>query len=314
MPESRWITIDSQYIFPRFAASFLRVKNGRAVFIENNTNWAIPHLLEALDKAGSNPESVDFLLVTHAHLDHAGATGQLVKIFPRATVLAHPKAARVLQDPSRLIEGAKQVYGTEKYQALYGDILPVPPDRILSLAEGEIIEWEGEKIESFYTLGHASHHLCFFDLGCRSVFSGDAFGVSYPDLQGKTFFHIPSTSPVDFDSKRALEAIEAIERRNPERVFLTHFGEVGQVLERAKTLKALILLHEAVTHDERVMGIDDELTLKQTIKEKLKKIYQIEWEKCGMQSSLASHELIQLDLELNAAGLAIALLRRKRTT
>lgn len=312
MHPSSWITIDCHYLFPRFAASYLRVEKGRAIFIENNTNLAIPHLLKALENSGISPEGVDYLLVTHAHLDHAGATGQLVKLFPRATVLAHPKAVRVLSDPSRLIKGAKQVYGEEKYQALYGEILPVPSSRIQSLADGEVIEWQGEKIESFYTLGHASHHLCFFDMSSRSIFSGDAFGVSYPDLQGKNFFHLPSTSPVDFDAEQAIKAIEAIEQRKPERVYLTHFGEVCQVADRARKLKSLIQLHEDILFDEELTGIQDEETLQKIILVKLKKLYQIEWEKCGMESNIKTQDLIQLDLELNAAGLAVAFLRKKR--
>jgi len=312
-PSSDWTTIDCHYLFPRFAASYLRVKRGRAIFIENNTTKAIPHLLKGLKEAGSSPEKVDYLFVTHAHLDHAGATGELAELFPGATVLAHPKAVRVLTDPSRLVEGAKQVYGAEKFQSLYGEIKPVPSHRIRELKNGESIEWEGEVIESFYTLGHASHHLCLFDTKSRAVFSGDAFGVSYPDLKGKTFFHIPSTSPVDFDAPEAIKAIEAIEKRDPALVYLTHFGAVTQIAERAEKLKALIRLHESVISNCETSFLEDKERLYNSILKELRKIYQNEWERCGMVSKIETCKLLQLDIELNAAGLVAALLKRKRS-
>jgi len=301
-----WVTIDCQYLFPRFAASYLKVKNGRSLFIENNTARAIPQLLAALEAAGSDPKKVDFLIVTHAHLDHAGASGHLVEIFPNAMVLAHPKAARVLQDPSKLVSGAKRVYGEERFVDLYGEIKPVPSSRIQSVRDKEILDWQGEKLEMFHTLGHASHHFCVRDLRENSIFSGDAFGVSYPDLAGREFFHIPSTSPVDFQAEEAIKVIEQIESMNPEVIYLTHFGAVREIKKRAERLKELLRLHLVVLEDCKELRTKNQAELLPLAQERLKNLYQNELNRCGIQQKLESCSLLKLDWELNAAGIVYA--------
>ncbi|MBY0370332.1 MBL fold metallo-hydrolase, partial [bacterium] len=113
-------TIDCGYCFDDFAASFLLVEGNRAAFVETNTAHAVPRFLEALRKRGLGPEAVDYIVVTHVHLDHAGGTAALAAACPQARVLAHPRAARHLKDPSKLVASAKAVYGEERFSELYG--------------------------------------------------------------------------------------------------------------------------------------------------------------------------------------------------
>lgn len=311
MIPSLWQTIDCHYLFPRFASAFLCVKGGRAVFIENNTSHAIPYLLEALRALGVLPERVDYLMVTHAHLDHAGATGKLLDFFPRATVLAHPKAARTLVDPSRLVMSAKKVYGESRFDALYGEIKPVPSERIRPLEDGEKWVWQGIDFQAIYTEGHASHHLCLYENNSKSVFTGDAFGLSYPDVQGKKPFHIPSTSPVDFDCSLALQALDRIIKLKAERAFLTHFGEVREIEKRGEILKKHLLFHQSLI-EECDRGHVPDIEVEGVIRLKLAEYFSQELKKSEVIVTPSTEQLLKLDLDLNAAGLAFACLKRRK--
>ena len=124
------ITIDTQYLFPKFAAAYLVTEPDRAFFIENNTTRSIPTLLQTLHRSGFRNEQVEYVIVTHVHLDHAGGTSALMKACPHAVLLAHPRAAPHMIDPSRLVQSARQVYGDQEFEKLYGQIDPVDPKRV----------------------------------------------------------------------------------------------------------------------------------------------------------------------------------------
>jgi len=306
-----WLVIDCHYRFPRFAAAFLKVKNGRAIFIENNTNQAIPYLLAGLKQQGAQNESVDYLIVTHAHLDHAGATAALAARFPKAVVLAHPKAAKTLTEPERLIASAKKVYGEDEFLGLYGEIKPLPKNRVREISDGETILWEGISLRFVYTRGHASHHFCVFEENTKSVFTGDAFGLSYPALTGTKPFHIPSTSPVDFDYEEALRAIDQIEALKAETAYLTHFGPVTGITERAKLLKRHLFFHQSLILDCDRENIPDS-EVESTVLKKLSDYFKQELERCEIKVTKEVELLLKMDLELNAAGLAVACLRKRK--
>lgn len=306
-----WLVIDCHYRFEKFAAAFLRLENQRAVFVENNTNRAIPHLLQALKSKGVTEERVDYLMVTHAHLDHAGATAALAEHFPNSTVLAHPKAAKTLTEPERLIASAKKVYGEDKFIALYGEIKPLPKDRVREIRDGEVIQWEEIPFRFFYTEGHASHHFCILDESTQSVFTGDAFGLSYPALLGKSPFHIPSTSPVDFDYEAALRAIDSIEVKKAKRAYLTHYGPVEQISERAKLLRRHLRAHQQfiIECDEANLPNGE---VEPALLKKLTQYFDQELKACGIPITDTVRNLLKMDLELNAAGLAVSCLRKRK--
>jgi glyoxylase-like metal-dependent hydrolase (beta-lactamase superfamily II) len=286
-------TIDCHYLRPRFAAAFLVVEQGRAAFIDNNTSLALPYLLEALKAQNLKPEAVDYLIVTHAHLDHAGGTSALLNICKNAQVLAHPKAARTLIHPERLIQSAKKVYGEDKFHALYGEISPIPESRVRAVQNGETIAF-GERTLSFvYTLGHASHHVCVHDSKSQGVFTGDSFGLCYPEIQNQGLLILPSTSPIDYDPVQAKKSVDQICSLKPKRLFLTHFGEVAEV-SKAKD----VLLENLDVHEKLFFWAKDHLDLgpelSQQIEKKLKSLY------------FDYADFLKLDLELNAQGIAFA--------
>ena len=128
--------IDTEYVRPGLAASHLVVDQGRAAFIDTGPGPAAPRLLAALDELGLAREQVDYLFLTHVHLDHAGGAGQMMQALPNARAVLHPRGAPHLVDPSKLIAGTIAVYGDAVYAQLYGELLPIPADRVLLMADG----------------------------------------------------------------------------------------------------------------------------------------------------------------------------------
>ncbi len=176
-------TIDAD-VTPRFTACYLRMaKVGNDVecaFNEAHTAHALPRLLSALAQNELAPEQVRYVVVTHAHLDHAAGASALLAACPKATLLAHPRAAKNLIDPEKLIAGAKAVYGEARFAELYGTIDPIPAARVRTLADGESFELGGERLTAWHTYGHAFHHFIVDDPATSTVYGGDTFGLVYP--------------------------------------------------------------------------------------------------------------------------------------
>ncbi len=229
--------IDSLYVKPNRAAVFMIAEGDRIAFVDNNTNRAVPRILDALGAAGFSPEQVDYLIVTHIHLDHSGGTAELLKHCPNATVLAHPKASRHLIDPSRLIAGSKMVYGEKNYDELYGTIVGVPEERIRIMADGEALDWGSRTLRFIYTKGHASHHFCIHDTGCDGIFAGDAFGLARMTTTRPGIpFTMCSSSPPEFDPDEARLSVQKILDTGASRAFITHYGGFDDLKTRAEHL------------------------------------------------------------------------------
>jgi glyoxylase-like metal-dependent hydrolase (beta-lactamase superfamily II) len=161
------------------------------------------------------------LLLTHIHLDHAGAAGALVERFPRLEVWVHERGAPHLADPSRLLASAERIYGDEM-EELWGRVLPVPERNLRVLEGGESVAAAGRELEVAYTPGHASHHVVYFDRSDATAYVGDVAGVRIPPSD----FVRPPTPPPDIDVERWLDSIALVAERRPARLALTHFGMV----------------------------------------------------------------------------------------
>lgn len=168
------------------------------------------------------------IMPTHVHLDHAGGAGELAAEFPKARVVAHPRAARHLVDPAMLIDGTRQVWGAKRFAALYGNTIAVPADRVDVVQDGDA----AFGLEFFDAPGHARHHYIVWDAATQTVFAGDAFGIAYEG--GPSF---PSTSPVQFDPVATLATYEKIARLDPERICIAHFGVVTDLDKRRGELQ-----------------------------------------------------------------------------
>lgn len=307
---SRLLTVDCHYVMPQLAAAYLRVEGDEAAFIEVNTSHAVPHLLAALKDAGRTPEQVKLVIVTHVHLDHAGGTSALMKLCPNATVLAHPRAARHLVDPSKLVASARKVYGDEVFDELYGVIEPIDAARVRTVEDGEAVQLGDATLRFLHTRGHANHHFVVHDEKQNVVFTGDTFGLVYPQLQKAGRFAFPSTSPTDFDGPAAIASVKRIMALAPRAVALTHFGLYEDVEVIGAQLLRLLELSAKLFDEGRQSG-DEQGTLEQRFKWQLEKALTEAAARSGFTPDQADRKLMNFDLELNAQGLAFAAVKAR---
>lgn len=253
--------VDMHYIGPEKAASYVVLEGGRAAIIDQ-TRQAIPHLEAELASHGLTFNDVDYLIITHVHLDHAGGTGHLAKLCPNAKVLAHPKSARHLINPERIIAGSRAVYGDEMFEQLYGEILPVPEAQVRAMEDGEQLLW-GERTFRFeYALGHASHHFVIYDDKSDGVFTGDVLGMGRTALLrvGPSFVHCV-TAPPDFDSVEAKKAAQRLAESGAKYAYISHFGVFDQIPARVADLHASLDNMQAIIDEAASSTLDDgELT------------------------------------------------------
>ncbi len=231
--------IDTQYVRPGLDASHLIVDEGRAAFVDTGSSHSVPHLLAALAGMGLEPAQVDYVLLTHVHLDHAGGAGQLMQALPNARAVIHPRGARHLVDPAKLIAGSMAVYGERKFRELYGEIVPIPESRVLIAEEGMRLQLGGRELLLVHTPGHALHHYCIVDDTAQAVFSGDTFGISYREFdtaQGEFIF--PTTTPVHFDPEALHASIDRLLGFQPRAMYLTHYSRVTSLPRLAADLHA----------------------------------------------------------------------------
>ncbi len=307
------VTIDTHYLGePGLAAAYLLVEGDRAAFVENNTTHAVPRLLAALKDAGLGPEQVDYAVVTHAHLDHAGGSSALLEACPQATLLCHPRAARHLADPTKLVASASAVYGAERFRKLYGEIEPIPAQRIRALDDGErVMLGGGRELFFFHTRGHANHHLCVHDSGSNGIFTGDAFGLTYPRLQSGGLYSFPTTSPTDFMPGEARAVIEQIAARRPDRVYPTHFGEQRDVQGIAAQLLQELAFSTALYEETKASPLEGR-ALEEFCEERMNAHFRERLDELGLPSDGETWAFLALDRELNAQGIAFAAQRARK--
>jgi glyoxylase-like metal-dependent hydrolase (beta-lactamase superfamily II) len=203
----------------RVTAGYL-VEGPEPVLVETGSQSSVPVLLASLARIGLGPEDLAGVVVTHIHLDHAGGVGDVARAFPRATVYVHPKGARHLVDPTRLVDSASRVYGP-LLDTLYGRLDPTPADRLHVLADGEEIRVGPSRVlVAVDSPGHAKHHVALHDSVTGILFAGDAVGVKLPD--GGVLR--PATPPPDFDLDQALHSLHRFGERRPSGIALAHYG------------------------------------------------------------------------------------------
>lgn len=240
----------------------------KKVLIETGSALSHPYILRALDELGIQTNELDYVVLTHIHLDHAGGAGSLAQVSKNATFVVHPRAARHLIDPTKLIAGARAVYG-EQLEQFFGEILPVPKDQVLIREDGETLDF-GDRIVTFYdTPGHAKHHFSLYDPVLRAIFSGDALGIRYVHrFTGWPFeFILPSTSPSDFDPIAVEMTVNKLRTLDAKTVFHTHFGPspvqeaLRDTLEGAKRFARMAdrLYHRGITWEELQVGLEAEI-------------------------------------------------------
>jgi len=244
--ESGIYTIDALYHKPELASIHLVKQNDRIAIIDTGTQYSVPQVASALAELGLGYDNVDFIILTHIHLDHAGGASALMNLCKNARLIVHPKGARHMQDPSKLIAGASAVYGEAKFKELYGEIGGINAELIIQPEDNHTIDFDGRPLTFIDTPGHASHHHCIVDSSTKSVFTGDTLGVGYKALRSDTHAYIaPTTTPVQFNPEALHASIDKVMAHQPETLYLTHYSAV------TPTAKIIAGLHEQI--DDLVM-------------------------------------------------------------
>ena len=291
--------VDVDFVRPGLASSHILWRDGEAALVDVGTALAAPGLLAVLDDLGIARRAVRYLFVTHVHLDHAGGAGTLMQALPQARVVAHPRAARHLADPSRLWAGATAVYGEAEMARLYGSIVPVDAGSIVEAPDGFEVELAGDRLTCLDVPGHARHHYALLDPRSDGIFSGDTFGMAYRELDtpgGR--FVMPTTTPVQFDPAALHASIDRLLAQGPARMYLTHYSELPRPQAAAPRLHALIDAHVEATQ-RAVRASAPEATLRAAIEDLLLAALA----ELGCPLDVAEQRrLLELDIGLNAQG------------
>lgn len=308
MNDSGIHTLDTGFHRPQFDAAYLLVDGGRAAFIDCGLNSSVPRLLAALAEAGLGVEAVDWLILTHVHLDHAGGAGELMAALPSAKLLVHARGARHMIDPTALLAGATAVYGAEEVRRTYGALRPVDPARVVEAPDGYVVQVGGRRLTCYDAPGHARHHIVIHDPAARAFFTGDTFGLSYRELDGAAGpFILPTTTPVQFEPDALKASIARMLSFSPQAMYLTHFGRVEGVERLAAELHAQIdaMVGIALAHARL-----DDVALQAALREELAALYATRAAALGCPRSADEVvELLAVDIALNAQGLAVWLQR-----
>lgn len=300
--------IDTGFVRELFDASHLVVANGRGAFVDTGTNNSVPRLLAALELQRLAPDQVDYVILTHVHLDHAGGAGLLMQYLPRAKLVVHSRGARHMIDPSKLMEGVRAVYGDEVTARDYGELVPIAADRVLETSDDMVLDLGGRHLRFAETPGHALHHHCIWDEESKGWFTGDTFGLAYPALATPHGAHvIPATAPVQFDPQALHASVARMLKAHPQVIYMTHYGAVPN-----PTAIAEQLLTQIDTMVAAALRLADHPDRHAKLRTEFRNIYVAELRRCG--SSLPDSELDHLlatDVELNAQGLGVWLDKKK---
>ena len=301
--------VDTGFHRDRFDAAYLIVQDGRAAFVDTGTTYAVPRLLGALEALGLARDAVDWVIPTHVHLDHAGGAGALMQELPRARLLVHPRGLRHMVDPSALWQGALAVYGPAEMERSYGRLVPVSAERASATHDGMTVALAGRILAFADTPGHARHHHCVWDAATRGWFTGDTFGISYPEFtseRGRWIF--PTSTPVQFEPEVLRASVQRLLAADPACMYLTHYSRVDEV-DRLAAMQ-LGLLDRMVKLGHSLQAAPDR---HRRLKDGLLSIYRqsLAEHRCPIAPATVA-ELLAVDLELNAQGIGVWLDREQR--
>lgn len=275
--------------------------------VETGPSMSVPYILNGLKELNLDPKDVRYIIVTHIHLDHAGGAGLLLQHCPNAKVVVHPKGARHLVDPSRLILGAKAVYGDD-FERLFEPILPIPEDRLLIKEGGEKLKISANCELTFYhTPGHADHHFSIYDPISNGMFTGDTIGVRYDQI--KEFeFYLPSTSPNQFRPEDMMDSLnKIIKELNVDHIYFGHFSMSSNPNEVYKQISYWLPKFVEIGETILKKGQDYE-----TLSNEILNVVQENLQKRNIPEAHHVYELIKLDLHVCSMGIIDYLNKKKK--
>jgi glyoxylase-like metal-dependent hydrolase (beta-lactamase superfamily II) len=277
------------------------IRGAKTALIEVGASSCMENLLSGLNSLNVSLSDIDYVILTHIHIDHAGGAGTLIKKTPKARLIVHPRGARHLINPARLVEGTRAAYTAYDncFDQVFGQVEPVDGKNIYTPEEGENLDLgKGRVLTFYYTSGHARHHLSIYDNLTRGLFCGDALGAVYKPLSriiGRDFV-VPATPPSEFDPAEGIAVCEMVRGLAPEVLYFSHFGiskNIGYILERNRELlqQFTSAAREILSESGSVKNVEDKL-----------------WELINMQIQDFSHlDLRQfiplIDIQLCAEGI-----------
>ncbi len=300
--------IDANYGQPGIACFYLLQHHGVCAIIETGTARSVDNLQHCLAQKSISASQIRYIIPTHVHLDHAGGAGAMMALFPAATLLVHPKGAKHLIDPQRLVASSIEVYGQKAFTALYGEVVPVAAHRVQTVEDEFELDLNGRKLHFRHTPGHADHHFCVWDELSNGWFSGDMFGVSYQSMRfARGDFVMASTTPTQFRPEAFLDSVELLKSYSPSRMYVTHFGELTYSDELATLLCKQVQAYPEIARE----CAGDSRRLEQRIMDFTLECLAPLDPPGGLQ---VFRSMIQPDAQLNAQGMAVWFSRMQKNT
>jgi len=302
--------IDTGYGRPMLAACYMLEANGRLAFVDCGTSHTLERALEVIKSKGYTAEQVDYVIPTHVHLDHAGGAGAMMAAFSNARLVIHPRGAAHMIDPAKLIAGVKAVYGEQGYQKHFGELVPVPADRVIEAGDGYELDMGGRKLSFIDTPGHARHHFCVHDSLSEGIFTGDTFGLSYREFDTeKGPFIFATTTPVQFDPEAWYQTLDRMMALNPKNFYLTHFSVIPATVENEQQLRQSIKSFVDIAQSAAANSEQPREEIMQRMEENL--ITGLKTLGCQL-SDAECRALLEGDIDLNAQGLEFWLKSKER--
>ncbi|HEU0196466.1 MAG TPA: MBL fold metallo-hydrolase [Nevskiaceae bacterium] len=307
------VCIDTEQHRPGMAACYLFGNDGHYAFVECGTSLSVPSILQVLTDLDVPRGAVDYVMPTHVHLDHAGGAGALLRELPNARLVVHPRGARHLIDPTRLIASTIAVYGEQKAREYYGEIVPVPEGRVIIAdvaADHDFAIKLGQRPLTFIDApGHARHHYAIWDSQSRGWFTGDVFGVSYRDFDSAHGpYLLPTTTPTQLDPEAWNNTLDRLLAKTPAHMYLTHYGRVDSPQKLAPMLRAGLAAYQRIARRHA----DDAQRQAHIISDLHDyHLHQLR----EMHHPLPEpriEQLLKMDLSLNAQGLEVWLARQHK--
>lgn len=275
------------------------IQEEELTIVETSASPSIKYVKEGLRALGVSLDEVKYIIVTHIHLDHAGGAGLLIQECPNAKVVVHPKGARHLADPSRLIAGAKAVYG-DKFSELFEPILPIDEDRLLVKGEGDKLKIGSNcQLEFLDTPGHANHHFSIYDPISNGMFTGDTVGVRYEQLiPDDVQLFLPSTSPNQFDPEAMQRAIDRMQEMQLDVIYFGHYGMTNAPDEVCRQVSSWlqVYVNEAKIVYAEQKGLE-------VLAERLGSLVREHLRGLGIPDDHEVYSILKLDIEVSAMGL-----------
>ncbi|WP_175615250.1 MBL fold metallo-hydrolase [Piscibacillus halophilus] len=295
---------------PERTGSYI-IHSEELTIVETSASPSVPYLLEGLKDLGVDPKDVKHIIVTHIHLDHAGGAGLFLEHCPNAKVYVHPKGKRHLADPTKLIAGARAVYG-DQFDELFDPIVPVPEDRLVAKEDGDTLDI-GDRVLTFYdSPGHAKHHFSIYDSLSNGIFTGDTIGVYYPQAEGLNFV-LPSTSPNQFDPDAMLNSLKKIENLNVDQIYFGHYGrsrDPKHVYEQIRFwLPRFVEVGEQVFKEKPEASFEEKTV---AVTEGLSHIVTTHLVEQNVPSNHKVYKYLNLDLEVCAMGIVDFLTKKQK--